>query len=130
MLNKFRQFAGCKLIFFDAGTYYITDTLRIPTGSQVAGEAWSVILGGGAKFQDENNPKVMVQAGAPWTRGILEITDIIFSTVGPGRLFKDHVLILDLVFKAPGAILVEWNVQQPWDHQGGAGMWDTHFRYV
>ncbi|KAI9566967.1 glycoside hydrolase family 55 protein, partial [Boletus coccyginus] len=110
--NIFDMFAGCKLIFFDAGTYYITDTLRIPTGSQVAGEAWSVILGGGAKFQDQNRPKVMVQAGAPWTNGVLEISDIIFSTVGP----------------APGAILVEWNVQQPWDHQGGAGMWDTYFR--
>lgn len=93
MLNMF-QFAGCKLIFFDAGTYYITDTLKIPTDSQVAGEAWSVILGGGAKFQDQTKPRVMVQAGAPWTNGILEITDIIFSTVGPGTLFKTTPLAL------------------------------------
>ncbi|KAF8446401.1 exo-beta-1,3-glucanase [Boletus edulis BED1] len=110
----FDMFSGCKLIFFDAGAYYITDTLYIPAGSQIAGEAWSVILGGGAMFQDQKNPKVMVEAGAPYTIGILEITDIIFSTLGP----------------APGAILVEWNVKQPWDQQGGAGMWDTYFRYV
>ena len=88
MFNMFdQQFAGCKLIFFDAGTYYITDTLYIPADSQIAGEAWSVILGGGAKFEDQDHPKVMVQAGAPWSNGILEITDIIFSTAGPSTLF-------------------------------------------
>jgi hypothetical protein len=81
-----QQFAGCKLIFFDAGTYYITDTLTIPAGSQVAGEAWSVMLGGGPNFQDEENPKVMVRAGEPYCTGILEITDIVFSTVAPGML--------------------------------------------
>ncbi|KAF9242334.1 glycoside hydrolase family 55 protein [Melanogaster broomeanus] len=106
------QFAGCKLIFFDAGTYYITDTLTIPAGSQITGEAWSVILGGGPNFRNENQPTVMVRAGEPYTTGILEITDIIFSTVGP----------------APGAIVVEWNIHEPWDEQGGAGMWDSHIR--
>lgn len=45
-------------------------------------------MGGGANFEDQKNPRVMVQAGAPWTNGVLEITDIIFSTVGPGMLFK------------------------------------------
>ncbi|KAG9310286.1 glycoside hydrolase family 55 protein [Chiua virens] len=94
-VNVFNMFSGCKLIFIDAGTYYITDTLYIPAGTQIAGEAWSVILGGGANFQDQYNPR-----------------DIIFSTVGP----------------APGAILVEWNVQEP--YQGGTGMWDTVFRLV
>ncbi|KIJ60520.1 glycoside hydrolase family 55 protein [Hydnomerulius pinastri MD-312] len=108
----FDQYAGCKLIFFDAGTYYITDTLVIPAGSQVAGEAWSVILGGGPKFQDEANPRVMVRAGERYSTGILEINDIIFSTVGP----------------APGAIIIEWNVHEPWDVQGGAGMWDSYIR--
>ncbi|KAF9229792.1 glycoside hydrolase family 55 protein [Gyrodon lividus] len=110
--NIFDQFAGCRLIFFDAGTYHITDTLSIPAGSQVAGEAWSVILGGGPNFQDEKKPKVMVRAGEPYSTGILEITDIVFSTVGP----------------APGAIVIEWNVHEPWDKQGGAGMWDSHIR--
>ena len=27
---------------------------------------------------------------------------------------------------APGAIVVEWNVNSP--EPGGAGMWDSHFR--
>lgn len=29
---------------------------------------------------------------------------------------------------APGAIVMEWNVNSP--QQGGAGMWDSHIRYV
>lgn len=87
-LKMIQQFAGCKLVFFDAGTYYITDTLYIPAGSQIAGEAWSVILGGGANFEDQSNPRVMVQAGEPWSNGVLEISDIIFSTVGPGKSLK------------------------------------------
>lgn len=132
----FDEYAGCKLIFFDAGTYYITDTLIIPAGSQVAGEAWSVIMGGGSKFQDESKPKAVVQVGEACPSnflgvngvggpdclfgansiftpsGILEITDIVFTTRGP----------------APGAIVVEWNVHEPVGVQGGAGMWDSYIR--
>lgn len=52
------------------------------------------MLGGGAKFEDQKNPRVMVQAGAPYSNGILEITDIIFSTVGPGMLFETTPLAL------------------------------------
>ncbi|KAH7925008.1 glycoside hydrolase family 55 protein [Leucogyrophana mollusca] len=107
-----REYAGCKLIFFDAGTYYVTDTILIPAGAQIVGEAWSVIIGGGDRFQDQNHPHVMVKVGEAYTEGVLEITDIIFSTVGP----------------APGAIVIEWNVHEPWDQQGGAGMWDSHIR--
>ncbi|RDX56567.1 exo-beta-1,3-glucanase [Lentinus brumalis] len=106
----FDTFAGCKLIFFDAGTYYITNTLKIPAGSQVVGEGWSVIMGGGSAFQDQNNPKVMVQVGNAGDEGIVEISDIIFATQGP----------------AAGAIVVEWNIHS--NQQGGAGMWDTHIR--
>lgn len=41
----------------------------------------------------------------------MEISDIIFSTVGP----------------AAGAVVVEWNVKEC--SQGGAGMWNSHIRY-
>ena len=80
----FDTFAGCKIIFFDAGTYYITNTLKIPAGSQVVGEGWSVIMGGGSAFQDQSNPRVMVRVGNEGDEGIVEITDIIFATRGPG----------------------------------------------
>ncbi|KAJ7697688.1 exo-beta-1,3-glucanase [Mycena rosella] len=106
----FAAFAGCKIIFFDAGTYIVTSTLTIPAGTQMVGEAWSVIAGKGLTFQDMNNPQPVVQVGAPGSSGLVEITDIIFSTIGP----------------AGGAIVVEWNVKQT--TQGGAGMWDSHIR--
>ncbi|KAJ7303604.1 exo-beta-1,3-glucanase, partial [Mycena albidolilacea] len=106
----FAAFAGCKIIFFDAGTYIVTSTLTIPAGTQMVGEAWSVIAGKGSTFQDMNNPNPVVQVGAPGSSGLVEITDIIFSTIGP----------------AGGAIVVEWNVKQT--TQGGAGMWDSHIR--
>ncbi|KAF9235735.1 glycoside hydrolase family 55 protein [Melanogaster broomeanus] len=86
--NVFDQYAGCKIIFFDAGIYYVTDTIGIPAGTQIVGEAW-----------------VVVQAGAPNSEGVLEISDIVFSTAGP----------------APGAILLEWNVHDPSGQQGAAG---------
>jgi hypothetical protein len=41
----------------------------------------------------------------------VEITDMIFSTIGP----------------AAGAIAVEWNVHE--STQGSAGMWDAHIRH-
>ncbi|KAJ7872688.1 exo-beta-1,3-glucanase [Mycena leptocephala] len=106
----FAAFSGCKIIFFDAGTYIVTSTLTIPAGTQMVGEAWSVIAGKGLTFQDMDNPQPVVQVGAPGSSGLLEITDIIFTTIAP----------------AGGAIVVEWNVKQT--EQGGAGMWDSHIR--
>ncbi|CAL1707953.1 unnamed protein product [Somion occarium] len=108
--NVFAKFAGCKIIYFDAGTYVVTSTITIPAGTQVVGEAWSVIQGTGNTFTDYNNPQVVVRVGDPGSQGVAEITDIIFSTKGP----------------AAGAIVVEWNVHDPAGQQGAAGTWDTH----
>ncbi|KAJ7739709.1 glycoside hydrolase family 55 protein [Mycena maculata] len=107
------KYAGCKIIFFDAGTYIVTSTITIPAGSRIVGEAWSVISGKGAAFQDQNNPQVVVRVGEPGSEGIVEITDLIFSTVGPGAC-------------TAGAIVVEWNIKET--TQGSAGTWDTHIR--
>lgn len=60
----------------------------------MVGEAWSVIMGSGSKFSDQNNPHVMVQAGASGSTGILEITDMIFKTAGPGKLKGSYSLII------------------------------------
>ncbi|KAJ7718670.1 exo-beta-1,3-glucanase [Mycena metata] len=107
----FAAYAGCKIIFFDAGTYVVTSTLTIPAGTQVVGEGYgTVIAGRGSAFQNINSPQVVVQAGAPGSSGTLEITDIQFATIGP----------------TPGAIVLEWNVKQT--TQGGAGMWDSYIR--
>ncbi|KAF8163174.1 exo-beta-1,3-glucanase [Crassisporium funariophilum] len=108
----FLKFAGCKIIFFDAGTYVVTSTITIPAGTQIVGEAWSVIAGKGSAFQDQNNPQAVVKVGDTNSQGIMEITDMIFTTMGP----------------AAGAIVLEWNVKQPSGQTGGAGMWDSHIR--
>ncbi|KAG6839734.1 hypothetical protein C0991_012183 [Blastosporella zonata] len=78
----------------------------------MVGEAWSVISGSGNFFGDATNPQVVVRVGDSNSQGIVEISDIIFSTVGP----------------TPGAIVVEWNIRQPDGVPGGAGTWDTHIR--
>ncbi|KIM87551.1 glycoside hydrolase family 55 protein [Piloderma croceum F 1598] len=104
------KYSGCKIIYFDAGTYIVTDTLKIPAGTRVVGEAWSVIAGKGNRFSDQTNPRAVVQVGEECSQGIMEISDIIFSTVGP----------------AAGAVVVEWNVKE--SSQGEAGTWDSHIR--
>ncbi|KAI0831502.1 exo-beta-1,3-glucanase [Trametes gibbosa] len=129
----FDKFSGCKIIFFDAGTYLVTSTLTIPAGTQLVGEAWSVIMGGGAAFADQGNPTVVVRVGNPGDEGIVEITDIVFATRGPGEspvryCVEDRCwgMLMRSGSVAPGAIVVQWNVHS--NEQGGAGMWDTHFR--
>ena len=49
------QWSGCKIIFFDAGDYIVTNTITIPAGTQIVGEAWATILGAGNQFTDYNN---------------------------------------------------------------------------
>lgn len=82
------QYAGCKIIFFDQGTYLVSSTITIPAGTQIVGEAWSVIMGGGTAFSDINNPAPVVRVGDTNSQGVVEITDIIFATKGPGKTFS------------------------------------------
>ncbi|KIM76034.1 glycoside hydrolase family 55 protein [Piloderma croceum F 1598] len=106
----FAKYANCKIIFFDAGTYVVSSTITIPSGVKMVGEGWSVIAGKGTAFQDQANPKPVVKVGSVGSSGPVEITDMIFSTIGP----------------AQGAIVVEWNVHE--STQGSAGLWDSHIR--
>ncbi|KAG2072933.1 glycoside hydrolase family 55 protein [Suillus decipiens] len=112
--NVLDNYAGCKIIFFDAGTYYVTNTITIPAGTRIVGEAWSVIMAGGSAFSNQNNPRAVIQAGAANSQGVLEISDMVFTTAGP----------------APGAIMIEWNVHDPSGQQAAAGMWDSHIRLM
>lgn len=88
--------------------------MTIPAGTRLVGEGWSVLAGKGSKFQNQYDPKVVFRVGEQGSTGITEITDVVFTTVGP----------------TPGAIVVEWNVRQPDGIQAGTGMWDSHIRYV
>ncbi|KAJ3507336.1 hypothetical protein NLJ89_g6366 [Agrocybe chaxingu] len=108
----FDRYANSKIIFLDAGFYILSSTLTIPAGTRLVGEAWSVLAGKGKLYQDQKNPQVVVRVGAKGSQGVMEITDVVFTTVGP----------------AAGAIVVEWNVKEPEGVQAGAGMWDSHIR--
>jgi glucan 1,3-beta-glucosidase len=83
-LNSSFKYSGCKIIFFDAGTYIVSNTLKIPAGTQIYGEAWAVVMGSGSSFNDQNNPKVVVQVVTAGSKGITEIGGVIFTTRGGG----------------------------------------------
>lgn len=77
----------------------------------MVGEAWSVIAGSGSAFQDQSNPTVVVKVGNSGDTGVIEITDIIFKTIG----------------STPGAIVVEWNIAE--SSAASASMHDSHIMY-
>ncbi|KAI0266055.1 beta-1-3-glucanase [Gloeopeniophorella convolvens] len=108
----FDKFAGCKIIYFDQGTYIVSSTLKIPAGVRIVGEAWSNVMGSGSAFADQDQPQVVVQIGAPGSSGIAEISGMLFTTRAP----------------AGGAIVVEWNVRDPAHQPAAAGTWDTLIR--
>ncbi|KAL8689591.1 MAG: hypothetical protein Q9218_004766 [Villophora microphyllina] len=101
-----------QIVYFDHGAYVISNTIRVPKNIKITGEIWPVIMASGKAFSDQANPKPVFQVGQSGDEGSVEISDIIFQTKGP----------------QPGAILVEWNVADPANHQGASGMWDVHFR--
>jgi hypothetical protein len=76
----------------------------------MTGEVWSQLVASGTYFADMSNPKPMIQVGKVGDIGTVEISDMLFTSIGA----------------LPGLVLVEWNVQA--EMPGSVGMWDTHFR--
>ncbi|KAJ6577078.1 glycoside hydrolase family 55 protein [Mycena sp. CBHHK59/15] len=110
--NILNEYWGCSIIYFDAGTYLVSDTIVIPTGSYVVGEFWSTILASGSKFSDASNPKAVIQVGNPGDKGQVEISDMVISTTAGSA----------------GAIGIEWSESNVDGDQGAVGMWDVHVR--
>ncbi|CAO1618368.1 unnamed protein product [Sympodiomycopsis kandeliae] len=114
ILNCFSD--GQHVIFIPHGHYLLTDTLTIPPGARIVGEIWPVLLGSGSNFNDEDNPRPVMQVGHhSGQEGLVEISECIVSTRGPTR----------------GAIVLQWNLQkdQRCTSTGSfPGMWDTHIR--
>lgn len=54
-----------------------------------------MIAGKGSQFQDIGNPQPVVQVGASGSQGLIEITDMLFTTVGPGMFLLDLVPCLE-----------------------------------
>lgn len=114
-----------QIAFLDAGHYIVTDTIYIPAGARIVGEALgAIIIGTGEKFSDINSPYPVVKIGRPGEAGTVEVSDMIVSTRGP----------------TAGAVLIEFNlhstaaggnISKPPDKQFGnrpSGLWDVHVR--
>ncbi|KAJ3377412.1 hypothetical protein HDU84_008666 [Entophlyctis sp. JEL0112] len=99
-----------QVVFFDHGAYLVSNTVTVPAHVRISGEIWPIILAKGAAFQNASAPVPVFRVGNVGDVGTVEISDLIFETVGA----------------QPGAILIEWNVQQA--TQGSTGMWDVHAR--
>lgn len=99
--------ANCKITYFPYGVYIVKDTLKIPTGSRIVGEAWAVISGAGDAFKDASNPKPIVQMGQPDETGVIEVQDMRFSV--------NEVL--------PGATILEINAAGT--NPGDVALWNT-----
>ena len=97
-----------KIVFFDQGTYKVTNTIYIPPGSRIVGEAYPVIMASGSVFSSITTPIPVVQVGKPGESGSVEWSDMILSTKG----------------STPGAVMIEWNLAAT----SGSGMWDVHTR--
>ncbi|KAB8275601.1 pectate lyase superfamily protein-domain-containing protein [Aspergillus minisclerotigenes] len=98
--------ANCKITYFPYGVYLVKDTLVIPPGSRIVGEAWAVITGAGDAFKDAGSPKPVVQIGHEGDVGVAEIQNMRFSVaeILPGA----KILEINMAGSAPGDVAL-WN---------------------
>jgi hypothetical protein len=126
----FNKYAGTQnIIYINAGSYIITDTVKIPPGAKIVGELWAQLVASvrsnifypelpklhayidkGSKFSDDASPRPMLQVGQKGQKGSVELQDLLFTTVGA----------------TAGLVSVEWNLEA--DQPGSAAMWDCHAR--
>ncbi|KFY68822.1 hypothetical protein V496_00777 [Pseudogymnoascus sp. VKM F-4515 (FW-2607)] len=98
--------ANCKITYFPYGVYIVKDTIYIPPGSRIIGEAWAVVTGAGDKFKDASKPAPVIKVGNDGETGIVELQDMRFTV--------SEVL--------PGAIILEVNIAG--DAPGDVGFWN------
>jgi len=107
-LNKILRLAAVqgKVAYFPFGAYLVRSTVYIPSGSRIIGEAWPALVGAGAFFKDENNPKPVVQVGWPGEVGSVEIQDMRFTIaeVLPGAI----IARFELAGRRPADVAM-WN---------------------
>ncbi|KAH7035656.1 glycoside hydrolase family 55 protein [Microdochium trichocladiopsis] len=108
VLNQILQLAAStgKIAYFPFGKYRVDDTLLIPKGSRIVGEAWATITGNGDRFKDESNPRPVVKVGNAGDVGVAQISDMRFtvSDVLPGAI----VVQFNMAGSKPGDVAL-WN---------------------
>ena len=90
-----------KVVYFPAGTYMVSDSLVIPPGSRIYGDAFASAISAvsSTKFLDPNAPTAMVKLGLPGDVGVGQIVDMLFtvSDILPGcKLVSKHLHELSL----------------------------------
>lgn len=96
-----------KIAYFPFGNYRVDDTLLVPVGSQIVGEAWATITGHGDGFKDAANPKPVVKVGNDGDVGVAQISDMRFT-------------VSDVL---PGAIIVQFNMAGT--KPGDVALWNS-----
>ncbi|KAF2084591.1 glycoside hydrolase family 55 protein [Saccharata proteae CBS 121410] len=105
------MYAGCKIIYFPAGTYIVSETILVPEGSRIFGDAFaSAISADGSNFYNPDSPVPMVQVGKAGSEGVAQISDMIFT-------------VADVL---QGCKLLEVNMAGT--SPGDVGVWNSHFR--
>lgn len=108
VLNQILQYAASnnKIAYFPFGKYRVDNTLLIPKGSRIVGEAWATITGNGANFKDANNPRPVVSVGNAGDVGTAQIQDMRFtvSDVLPGAI----IVQFNMAGSSPGQVAL-WN---------------------
>ncbi|KAI0123912.1 family 55 glycoside hydrolase [Xylariales sp. AK1849] len=109
VLNQILQYAASnnKIAYFPFGKYRVDNTLLIPKGSRIVGEAWATITGNGANFKDAKNPRPVVKVGNAGDVGTAQISDMRFT-------------VSDVL---PGAIVVQFNMAG--SSPGQVGLWNS-----
>lgn len=70
----------CKLIYFPAGTYIVTDTIFVPSGSRIIGDSFaSIISAVGDNFENEASPRAMIRVGYPGDTGVAQVSDMVLT---------------------------------------------------
>jgi len=101
--------AGKQIVFFPHGNYLFSNTLHLPPGTRLVGEAWTVLIASGNNFKDPKNPRPLIEVGKPGDVGIAQMSDFILTL--------NDVL--------PGVTLIQVNMAG--DKPGNVGFFNTHF---
>ncbi|CAK7200150.1 hypothetical protein SEUCBS139899_002840 [Sporothrix eucalyptigena] len=90
-----------KIVYFPYGIYLLGDTVVVPPGSRLVGEAFTQLSATGSRFKDARHLRPMLQIGKPGDIGVAQLQDFVFTV-------NDAL---------PGAVLVEVNMAgvQPGD---------------
>ena len=100
-----------QVFFLDFGLYKVTNTITIPPGARIVGEAYPSIMSSGSNFNNQSSPLPVLKIGsAPGQSGNVQLSDFIVSTQGEQQ----------------GAVLMEYNLASA--AGSPSGLWDVHTR--